>query len=380
MNKQFSRFVNYICSLSIFLGISSVTAALPYETYIQSWDSQWNHAMQSFPASSSDSTSYQDTTLNIAFAAYLFDDSINPQIQGTQFQDPNTEVSTIIKFVHSQGGKVKLSYGGASYALPAYPNYFISQTTVEGGWPNNIKYLAEGVIKTIQTNYGTDQEPLFLDGVDFDFEDAQPTTINGQPYSAKNFADDLYHFLVLVREGLPEKTISITIPGQGWGTYWEQLAKLAGSDTQKNTPVDSVNFMEYDIYVTPNFTYSEQIYGDLLTYTSQPSETPSPNWAPGWGINPSKIQLGLMPGNDDIKNILSVDDAESLATIAASSDKFGKPLYGVMTWSLNREALTDANPHTDNNPSTLFSPAYQYSASIRAVLQQSDSQLKPVEN
>ncbi len=371
MRKKFSEVVQYLCTLSIFLGINSISAAPSYETYLQSWDSQWKNAMENLPSIPSNTAAYNNTTLDIAFAAYLFEAGINPEVQGTQFQDPNKDIGTIIKFVQSNGGKVKLSYGGASYAPPAYPNYFISQTTAAGGWPNNISYLADGVIKAIKTNYGTLQEPLYLDGVDFDIEDPQPTTINGQPYSAKDFADDLYNFLTLVREGLQDKTISITIPGQGWGTYWEQIAKLASSKnkiTLADAPVDSVNFMEYDIYVTPGYTYAQQITGDLVTYTSLPSNAPSPNWTPGWGINPEKIQLGLMPGNDDIKNILSVDDAKDLASIASTENKFGAPLYGVMTWSLDRDALTDTNPNTASNPTTLTPPPYQYSNAIRSIL------------
>jgi len=380
MKFFFSKAVYFLLSMLSIAKIIQLEAVLSYETYLESWDSQWQSAMENLPSIPSGALSYQTTTLDIAFAAYLFQDVTVPVVQGTQFQNPNNDVATIINFVQSQGGRVKLSYGGASYALPAYPNYFISQTTAEGGWPNNMVYLANGVIKAIQTNYGSSDNPLYLDGVDFDVEDPQPTTVNGQPYSAQDFANDLYTFLILIRAGLPGKIISITVPGQGWGTYWELIAKLASSKnttTQTDAPVDSVNFMEYDIYVTPGYSYAQQIYGDVFTYTSLPSVAPSPNWTPGWGIDPGKVQLGLMPGNDDINNILSVSEAASLAAIA-TSQKFGNPLYGVMTWSLNRDALTDLNPNTPTNPTTLVSPPYQYSNAIRLALRHPQNIFKRV--
>jgi len=368
MKNFFSKSTYFLCTLFALSGINQTEATLSYETYLESWDSQWQTVMQNLPDTPAGTPNYQGTTLDIAFAAYLFP---NSEVQGTQFQNPNSDIATIISFVHGQGGKVKLSYGGASYALPAYPNYFISQTTANGGWPNNMQYLAGGVINAIQKNYGTNNNPLYLDGVDFDIEDPQPA------YSAQDFAQDLYNFLALVRAGLPDKTISLTIPGQGWNTYWEIIAKLASQD---GGPVDSVNFMEYDIYITPGYSYAEQIFGDIVTYTSLPNVAPAPNWTPGWGIDPRKVQLGLMPANDDLGNNLTVSNAENLASVAATSNKFGKPLYGVMTWCLNRDALTDLNPNTVNNPSTLTLPPYQYSNAIRSTLNKPKPLFKMVRN
>lgn len=346
----------FLCLLSVGL-FADLSSALNYECYLESWDQQWPQAMQGLPATpgSNSTQTYQGTILNISFGAYIF-----PGLNGLQFTNVG-DVGSVISYVQSQGGKVKISFGGASYAPPFYPNYFISQTTADGGWPANIPQLAAGVIDVINTNYGTPMSPLYLDGVDFDIEDPQPATINGLPYTAQDFANDLMTFLNTVRAGLPAgKILSITIPGQGWNTYWELLAKQATVD---GGPVDYVSFMEYDIYVSSGISLVQQIEGDLLTYTSSSNQSLPPNWAPGWGINPAKIQLGLMPANDDIGNILTLEGASTLTSVAADNN-YGKPLFGVMIWDLDRDALTDVNPL----PTELTPPPYQYSNIIRQTI------------
>lgn len=330
------------------------------------------------------STTYKNVTLDIAFAAYLF---TNPSgypanganLYGLQFEN-FSDVSTVIQYVQSQQGKAKISFGGASYATPFYPNYFISQTTAQGGWPANIDYLAQNVAGVLNYNYGTGQSPLFFDGVDFDIEDPQPYTINGLPYSAADFAADLLRFLTKVRQGLKTgQTISITIPAQGWGQYWQYLAQLVNNATTnvgESTVqvVDYINFMEYDIWVNQDIQapnqeerYASQISADLLTYTSSTNEAPPTNWALGWGINPAKIQLGLMPANDDTAQNMTVGNSAKLASLATTS-QYGVPLYGVMIWDLDRDALTDLNPNTPTNPTTLPPNAYTFSQAIREAL------------
>ena len=115
-------------------------------------------------------------------------------------------------------------------------------------------------------------EAYNLDGVDFDIEDTQPADC-----TAQQFASDLISFLQQVRSGLGAgKTLSITIPAQGWGTYWYYLATgvaaIAGL-------VDYINFMEYDIWVNPSITYAQQIQADISTYHADPSTAPGPNYS-----------------------------------------------------------------------------------------------------
>ncbi len=314
-------------TLALVLGITRqdpIMGTPIYETYLESWNSQWYQVMTGLPPTPSNSpTSYNRVILNIAFASYTF-----PGLNGIQFTNPTTDVQTIISFVHSQNGKVKISYGGASYAGP---NYFISQTY---GWPNNIPSLVAGVTNVV-TSYN-------FDGIDFDIEDPLPTGIN-----AEQFAEQLFSFFTQVRNALPGKVISLTIPGQGWGTYWKILAqKVADAKT-----VDSINFMEYDIWVGAP-SYSQQIEADIVTYTGPIGTFPAPNYAEGWGIPASMLQLGLMPGNDDIGHFLSLNDAQTLTHYAVSNG-----LFGIMTWDLDR----DAGVIDPQNP-------YKYSKAIREIL------------
>ena len=331
MKINFFR-VNFIFILILGLIKSEAllaSSSLIYETYLESWDSGWNSAMTGLPPiPSSSPTSYNNVTLNIAFASYTF-----PGLNGVQFSNPTSDTNTVINYVHSQNGKCKISYGGASYAGP---NYFISQTN---GWPNNISTLVTGVSNVV-TTYN-------FDGVDFDIEDPLP---NGT--TADAFANQLFSFLTQMRAALPNKIISLTIPGQGWGTYWEILAKKVASAGI----VNSINFMEYDIWIgTP--TYAGQIQADIITYTSPTDTSPAPNYSPGWGIPPNLINLGLMPGNDDISQFLSDSDAKDLTTFAISNK-----LFGVMTWDLDRDAGT--NPV----PSLGGATPYEYSNTIRNTL------------
>lgn len=375
------------CAIAICLiAADQVKAAGHYELYLESWDPSWQPAVAALPPGPNDSAedSYKGVSLNISFAAYLF---TNPEgvpanganLYGFQFQN-FSDVSSVIAFVQGHKGNARISYGGASYAPPFYPNYFISQTKEAGGWPDNIDYLANGVAASLQFNYGSDEAPLYLNGVDFDLEDPQPTTVKGQPYSATDFAKDLMRFLTKVRERIrSDQTLSITIPAQGWGQYWQYLAQKANSATttvnSSQVPVvDYINFMEYDIWVngeinapTQEERYAKQIVADLVTYTSSTSEALPPNWSPGWGINPGKIQLGLMPANDDTGQQMTVTNAANLAAYSMGSD-LGGPLYGIMVWDIDRDALTDINPNTPTNPSTLPPNPYTFSQAIREAL------------
>jgi GH18 family chitinase len=315
--------------LTFVLGIANQDALIgvqAYETYLESWDSRWHQVLTGLPPTPLNSpTRYDNVIVDIAFASYTF-----PGLNGVQFANPDADTHTVIDYVHSQNGKVKISYGGASYAGP---NYFISKTE---GWPNNIPTLVAGVTSVV-TNYD-------FDGVDFDIEDSLPATS-----SAEEFADQLFNFLTQVRRALPNKIISLTIPAQGWGTYWKILAKKVA----EARTVDYINFMEYDIWVGAP-SYSAQIEADILTYTSPIGTFPAPNYSEGWGIAASLIQLGLMPGRDDTNRDLTLDDAKTLTHYAVSNG-----LVGVMTWDLNRDAgiIDPANP-------------YKYSTAIREILSQ----------
>ncbi len=371
--KTFSWIVS---ALGLFTCFNSLNASPQYETYLESWDSKWQSALTGMPPGPGDTPTYQNVMLNIAFAAYVFDSTENTCAKPNPTVCPNfadckntTSCSSLIQFasslngiqfspcdalcivnyVHANGGTARISYGGASYALPYAPYYFISQTP---GWPGNAQALAQGVIDVV-SQYG-------FDGVDFDIEDPLPSGT-----TPDEFAAQLINFLQYVKNGLPSgKIISITIPGQGWGTYWMPLAQQAAAMNL----VDYINFMEYDIWVNPTLPegYPEQITADITTYSAPTNTSPAPNYAPGWGIPLHYIQLGLMPGDDDNGQFLSVSDAASLAANAAKED-----LVGVMTWDLDRDAQTDPHPPLgDAEP-------YEYTTTIREALTTPSKLTKP---
>ncbi len=328
-----------VCLLGSF---SVCESTINYETYLESWDSGWNSALTGLPPApgGTSGTSYAGVSLNVSFGAYIFDNPYTT-LSGLQFSD--SDLITAIAYVQSHGGKAKVSFGGASYASPYYPNYFISESTQDGGWPANMTALANGVIATVE-HYG-------LDGVDFDIEDSPSGFPPG--VTSENFPTQLIEFLQLVRAGLPNTNITITIPAQGWGTYWETLAKNAAAI---DGLVDAISFMEYDIWVNPDLPqgYPQQIEADIVTYNANPSTAPAPNYSAGWGIPYSLIQVGLMFANDDNGQFLSVDAATSLTDIAVN-----KGLYGVLGWDLDRDAGTDPNP------APVGDPPYAYSEAIR---------------
>ena len=289
-------------------------ATMPYETYLESWNASWEANYQGLPPEGAQS--YQNVTLNISFASYVFGSGPPYGITGLQFSTVDTDVQGIITYIHSHGGKVKLSFGGAS---TAGPYYFISTTP---SWPNNASELATGIANLFVT--------YDFDGVDFDIEDSLPAGV-----TATEFASQLITFLQAVRAALPAGTIiSITVPGQGWNQYWQPLVEGAAAIAGL---IDVINFMEYDIYVSSSLAggYPAMIAADISTYTSSP-DTPlaPPNWLPGWNIPASKVNIGLMPGTADNSLVLTLADAQKVVQTAVNVGA-----YGVMTWDIDRDAV-----------------------------------------
>ena len=335
--------------LALFSYIGDLTSTLNYTVYLESWDTSYVSAYQGL-VTSSDSTfrTYDGVTLNIGFAAFAFTAAMGYPTNasglygttlGDSYGNQDSLVESIVSYVHGQGGKVQIAYGGASYATPYYPNYFISQTA---DWPNNLSTLATGVAHVVTT--------LGLDGIDFDIEDQQPTSS-----TATEFAAQLTSFLQQVRALLPTQTITLTIPAQGWGQYWQYLAQnVAAIDGL----INGINFMEYDIWVNPDLPngYVGQVEADMLTYTSPTTTAPAPNWSQGWGIPARLIQLGIMPGNDDTQQTMTTTGSQTLTQYAIDLG-----MAGVFIWDIDRDALTDETP----TPFYTSTP-YAFSNAIRS--------------
>lgn len=169
-----------------------------------------------------------------------------------------------------------------------------------------------------------------FDGVDFDIEDSY----NNVPVDFANSAASLINTLKSLNNNL---YITLTTAAQAWATgcYQQQLLNLTIGNLNAWQP------MEYDLWIDPTSDYYNQIQYDINFYLNS------------WSVSPDKIILGLMPGNDDMKHNLTLQNALNLTAFALQKD-----LQGMMTW----DADIDAAGPDGNAP-------YAYSLGIESILQ-----------
>jgi hypothetical protein len=290
------------------LSVFSVNATTIYETYTQDWSC--------FPVPSTCSICqpvcnffWGGNTLDIAFASFNF-----PGGGLGGMTETKSQIQQVISFVHGQGGKVKISFGGATAP------YFLNNSN---SWPN-VLLIASNIAVILNDNV-----TWGFDGADFDIE-----TPNAQ--APAGFANSLITLLTTLRQAVgPSKIISLTVPGQGWGTYIETVCRsLANAKvTISGAQVDVVNyffFMEYDIWVPTGGSYAQQIATDIGIY--------GPGTAPtNWQVPFNKIMLGLMPGKDDLGRVLALTDVvgNGQANTGLVNFALRNGLYGIGTWDLN---------------------------------------------
>jgi len=88
--------------------------------------------------------------------------------------------------------------------------------------------------------------------------------------------------------------VTLTVPGQA-GEPFSTVMQAVKND------VDAISIMEYDIWVDPSKGYAGTIKEDVDKLIQS-------------GI--SNLQLGLMPGSDDMGHILTPDDMQELIVFA----------------------------------------------------------------
>jgi len=375
---------------SLLGSVSLHTATPQYETYLESWDGNWQTVLDNMPAGPNGAPAFQNVVVDFAFGDFYFT-GLGGEIEGLQFSNPYSaaDVATAIQMIQSGGGKAKISFGGLSY--PIFGNN--TNPYVSNGWNNGIGVvaMANNLMPLLTQGYTNGSGTFYFDGVDFDIENQQPPYTNPlNPYDSSfaqmtisAFSGYVVQFLAQVYSNVQTQiamgnlpadfTVSLTVPGQGWTgiSSWVQCAvqiatgALTTCDScatcspvtgSGSAVVDYVNFMEYDIYVPPGGgpnEYPLQIAGDIITYITAPPGTIVPlgpnTGVPGWGIPSTMTQMGLMPGLDDNGNCITLAAAEDLAIAAATPiDEYftipgqgtytGYGLRGVMTWDLNRDA------------------------------------------
>jgi len=279
---------------------------MSYTTYVTTWGNdpltQVNDMINKNVITSS-------TRIVLAFASFNF--ASTDYIPG--FGSISlAETQQIVNLVHSKGGKISLSVGGATYPFYGSDLYILPG------------YLASN-INAVLVKCG-------FDGVDFDIEDSAGNV----PSNFANNAASLINTLKSINSGL---YITLTTAAQAWATgcYQQSLINMTIGN------LDAWQPMEYDLWIESGSTYANQIQYDINFYLSS------------WGVSPSKMILGLMPGKDDMGRDLTLQDALNSTSFAVQ-----KGLKGVMTW----DADIDGAGVDGNAP-------YAYSMGIQSMLRTS---------
>jgi len=277
---------------------------MSYTTYVTTWESNPQDLIQDMI---NKSVLQSNTRIVLAFASFNFpsDNSYIPGLNSLSME----EVQQITNLVHAHGAKISLSIGGATYPFNGSDSY-----SKPGDLASNINQV---LIK------------CGFDGVDFDIEDSYSVV----PSDFAMQAASLINTLRSLNSGL---YITLTTPAQAWakGCYQQNLLNLTIGSITAWQP------MEYDLWIQSGFTYYDQILYDLNYYMNT------------WGVSPDKIILGLMPGDDDSKNELTLESALNLTTYSVENK-----LQGVMTW----DADFDSEGLDGNAP-------YAYSLGIESIL------------
>jgi chitinase len=276
-----------------------------YTTYVTTWG---NDPLVQIQDMANKSVIKSNTIIVLAFASFNFDTSDYIPGFGNISID---EVQKITNFVHSQGAKVSLSVGGATYPFAGSDLY-----SRPGDLASNINQILS---------------KCGFDGVDFDIEDASASV----PSDFTNNAASLINTLKSINSNL---YITLTTAAQAWATgcYQQQLINLTIGNLNAWQP------MEYDLWVDPTSDYYNQIQYDIDFYLNT------------WCVPSNKMILGLMPGKDDMQRDLTLQNALNLTSFALQNN-----LQGIMTWDAN----IDSTGVDGNAP-------YAYSLGIQSLLNQ----------
>lgn len=277
---------------------------MSYTTYVTSWG---NNPFDQIKDMASKNVLKSNTRVVLAFASFNFESTT--YIPGLNGGITIADIQQMANFVHSQGAKFSLSIGGATYPFAGSSLY-----SRPGDLANNINQVLA------MCNF---------DGVDFDIEDY----FGSVPNDFANQAASVINTLRSLNSGL---YITLTTPAQAWsaGCYQQNLINLTIGNLNAWQP------MEYDLWIQSGLTYADQIQWDLNYYFST------------WNVSPSKLIVGLMPGNDDLGHDLSLQNALNITSYATTHN-----LQGVMTWDAN----IDSTGPDGNAP-------YAYSLGIQSML------------
>ncbi len=282
---------------------------MSFSFYITTWDSDPFNQIQDMI---NKSVLKSNTRVILAFASFNFISTDYIPGIGNQSLD---QLKKLTNLVHSNGANISLSIGGATY-----PFYNSDLYNRPGDLANNINVLLN--------NCG-------FDGVDFDIEDTL-FNIKANKKNTTDFVNNAASLINTLRSLNSKLNITLTTAAQAWSlnNYQQLLLNLTIGNLNAWQP------MEYDLWVDPSSDYYKQIQYDINYYINT------------WKVNPNKIILGLMPGNDDTNKNLTLQYALNITSFAKSIN-----LQGVMIWTANN----DSKGCDDNAP-------YAYSLGIQSCL------------
>ena len=284
---------------------------MSFSVYITYWD---NDPLDQLQEMIEKSVVTSNTRIILAFASFNFISShYIPGFRSVTMDN----VKNIISLVHSVNAKISLSIGGIN-PLTGSDLY---------AYPEELAENISGVLNLYE-----------FDGVDIDIEESTVPT---------NFAITAACIINTLRSLNPSMYITLTTAAQAWNIaqeYAEGHVPNQGHYQQDllNMTIESIDAwqpMEYDLWIGQE-TYAKQIEWDIEYYQKT------------WSILPEKIILGLMGGQNDTDQVLSLQDAMHLTTFAKQQG-----LKGVMLWDAN----IDSKGCAGNGP-------YAYSMGVKALL------------
>ncbi|CAG8003003.1 unnamed protein product [Penicillium nalgiovense] len=184
-----------------------------YEGYQFKRDCLYQDVMQVDPS--------KYTHLHFGFADISRDYEISINDKSTNYQFQN------FKFI--SGPKRIVGFGGWDFSTQASTYQIFRQGTS----PTNRKKLATNIANFVKDNN--------LDGVDIDWEYPSAPDIPGVPSGDKSEGTNFLAFLVILKNLLGDKSVSIAAPGSYWylkGFPIEKISKV----------VDYIVFMTYDLH------------------------------------------------------------------------------------------------------------------------------------
>ncbi|CAI7650985.1 unnamed protein product [Penicillium discolor] len=173
---------------------------------------------------------YQDATqvdhskythLHFGFADISTDYEVSINDKSTNYQ--------FFNFKHISGPKRIVSFGGWDFSTKESTYQIFRQGTNAA----NRKKLATNIAKFVNDNN--------LDGVDIDWEYPSAPDIPGTPSGDKSEGDNYLAFLVVLKNLLKGKSVSIAAPGSYWYLKGFPIAKIS-------KVVDYIVFMTYDLH------------------------------------------------------------------------------------------------------------------------------------